>query len=132
MKKLLLASLLSLSFVFLLAAPTVFGAGLVQCDEQNPTSCSLCALFETVKAIYSFVSQAAIILAVAFIMFGGYQMMISGANPGMYAKGKSHIFQALQGLALVLAAWFLVDILMRALTGTGDVYGVPWRDLNCQ
>lgn len=118
--------------ISLVAAPAVFAAGLVQCDEQNPASCTLCALFATVKAVYDFVTQLAIVLAVGYIMYGGYQMMISGANPRLYASGKSHIFQAFLGLAIVLAAWFFVDILMRALTGAGDVYGVPWRTLDCQ
>ena len=132
MKKIILSFTLSLALISLLAAPVVFGAGLVQCDEQNPASCTLCALFATVKAIYNFVTQLTIVLAVGYIMFGGYEMLVAGANPGLYAKGKSHIFQAFIGLAIVLAAWFIVDILMRALTGSGDIYGAPWRTLNCQ
>ncbi|OGM92610.1 hypothetical protein A2333_01890 [Candidatus Wolfebacteria bacterium RIFOXYB2_FULL_49_7] len=132
MKKIILSFTLSLAFISLVAAPVVFGAGLVQCDEQNPAGCSLCALIATIKAVYDFITQLTIVLAVGYIMFGGYQMMISGANPGLYAKGKSHITQAFIGLAIVLSAWFFVDILMRALTDSGDIYGAPWRTLNCR
>ena len=132
MKKILLSFILSLALISLVAAPIALGAGLVQCDEQNPASCTLCALFSTIKAIYDFITQAAIILAVGYIMYGGYQMMISGANPSLYAKGKGHIFQAFLGLGIVLSAWLLVDIFMRALTGAGDIYGVPWRTFQCQ
>lgn len=132
MKKILLSFILSLALVSLVAAPVVFAAGLVQCDEQNPTSCTLCALFATVKKVYDFVTQATIILAVGYIMYGGYEMMIAGANPSLYAKGRSHIFQAFLGLGIVLGAWFLVDIFMRALTGAGDIYGAPWRTLDCR
>ena len=132
MKKILLSFILSLTLISLVAAPVVFAQGLVQCDEQNPAGCTLCALFATIKSVYDFVTQLAIVLAVGYIMFGGYQMMISGANPGLYAKGKSHIIQAFFGLAIVLSAWFLVDIFMRALTGSGDIYGAPWRTLQCQ
>lgn len=132
MKKIFLSLLFSLTIAFFVSAPIVFGAGLVQCDEANPSSCSLCSLFATVKAIYDFVTQFTIILAVAFIMFGGYQMMISGSNPALYKSGKGHIYQALMGLAIVLSAWFLVDILMRGLSGSGDIYGVPWRSIQCK
>lgn len=132
MKKIFLPSLLSLTLLFFISAPMVSAAGLVKCDENSPASCSLCALFATVKAVYDFAVQLTIILAVAYIMFGGYQMLISGANPALYAKGKKHIFQAFIGLGIVLSAWFLVDMFIRALSGTGSIYGVPWRTLNCQ
>lgn len=134
MKKFLLSSVLSLALLAFLSAPAVFAqtGGLVKCDEQNPASCSLCSLFSTMKAVYDFVIQFTIILAVAYIMFGGYQMLISGANPALYAKGRKHIFQAFIGLGIVLSAWFLVDMFIRAISGSGDIYGVPWRTLQCQ
>lgn len=131
MKKIIRSSLFALTLASFAVARVSSAAGLVQCNEQNPTSCSLCALFATIKSVYDFVTQLAIVLAVGYIMYGGYQMMISGANPGLYAKGKGHIFQALLGLGIVLSAWFFVDILMRALTGSGDIYGAPWRTLQC-
>lgn len=132
MKKIIISSLLSLALLSLIFAPSASAAGLVQCDENSPASCSLCALFSTVKAVYDFAIQLTIVLAVAYVMFGGYQMLISGANPALYQKGRKHIFQAFVGLAIVLAAWFLVDMFIRAITGTGDIYGVPWRTLKCQ
>ncbi len=133
MKKLLASSLFSIMAVFL-SASSAFAqnSGLVQCDEQHPASCSLCSLFATVKAVYDFAVQLTIILAVGYIMFGGYQILISRANPALYAKGKKHIYQAFIGLAMVLAAWFLVDMFIRALTGSSDIYGAPWRTLKCQ
>lgn len=134
MKKIFTASFLSAILATLLIAPIAFAqsGGLVKCDEQDPTSCTLCTLFSTVKAVYDFAIQTTILLAVAFIMYGGYQMMISGANPAQYAKGRSHIYQAFFGLGITLSAWFLVDMFIRALTGSGDIYGVPWRTLQCQ
>ena len=132
MKKILLSFFLSLSLLFLLSSPIVSAAGLVQCDENDPASCSLCALFSTVKAVYDFAIQLTIILAIGYIMYGGYLILISGASPALYAKGRKHITQAFIGLGMVLAAWFLVDMFIRAITGTGDIYGVPWRTLQCK
>lgn len=134
MKKIILSSILSLTLALFLLAPAVFAqsGGLVKCDEQTIGSCTLCTLFATIKAVYDFVTQAAIILAVGYIMYGGYEMMISGANPKLYDQGKSHIYQAFYGLAIVLAAWPLVDIFIRLLNGSADIYGVPWRTLQCQ
>ena len=122
----------SIMLMFFTWTPSVFAAGLVKCDEQNPMSCTLCALFATLKAVYDFATQLAIILAVGYILYGGYQMLIAGAKPELYKAGKSHILQAFVGLAIVLVAWFIVDILMRALTGAGDIYGAPWRTLQCK
>ncbi|AKM77960.1 MAG: hypothetical protein UX49_C0050G0006 [Candidatus Wolfebacteria bacterium GW2011_GWC2_46_275] len=133
MKKLFFPTFLSLTLALFVSAPVVFAqSGLVKCDESNPASCTLCTLFSTIKAVYDFAVQLTIILAVAYIIFGGYQMLISGANPTLYKKGQNHITQALLGLAIVLSAWFLVDMFMRALTGSGDIYGTPWRTLQCQ
>lgn len=136
MKKIILSSILSLILALFLLAPSVFAqtaaSGLVKCDEQTPGSCTLCTLFQTIKAVYDFVIRITIILAIGYIMYGGYEMMISGANPKLYDQGKSRIYQAFYGLGIVLAAWSIVDIFIRLLNGSADIYGVPWRTLQCQ
>lgn len=111
------------------AVPT---GGLVQCDEQAPGSCSLCALFSTVKAVYDKITELVLILAVIYVLFGGYQILTAGANPSLYAKGRKHILNAFFGVILVLGAWFLVNAFITALTGTGSIYGAPWQTLKCQ
>lgn len=113
-------------------APVAYSRGLVQCDEANPASCSLCALFATVKEVYNFASRLTLILAVAYILWGGYEIMISGAKPALYASGKKRITNAFLGVFIVLAAWFLVNAFIVGLTGTGTIYGYPWNDLQCQ
>lgn len=132
MKKYPFTSLLLIAFLFLGSAPSVSAAGLVKCDESSPASCSLCALFATVKAVYDKATELTLILAVVYIIFGGYQILTAGANPALYAKGRGHILNAFFGVLLVLGAWFLVNAFMVALTGGGTIYGVPWQTLKCQ
>ncbi len=107
-------------------------AGLVQCDEAHPESCSLCALFSTAKEVYNFASRFTLILAVAYVLWGGYEIMISGAKPALYKSGGDRIKNAFIGVFIVLAAWFLVNAFIVGLTGSGNIYGTPWQTLTCQ
>lgn len=111
---------------------TTQAAGLVQCDESRPETCSLCALFSTVKAVYDFASRFTLLLAFVYILWGAYDIIISGAEPARYAAGRKRIWNAFLGVFIVLAAWFIVNAFMVALTGGGKVYGVPWQTLQCQ
>lgn len=123
---------LALSTLLFVSATHVSNAGLVQCDEAHPESCSLCALFSTVKEVYNFASRLTLILAIAYVLWGGYEIMISGAKPALYASGKKRIKNAFIGVFIVLAAWFLVNAFIVGLTGSGNIYGTPWQTLKCQ
>ncbi len=127
-----LISSLALSAIVLITSPSASQAGLVQCDELHPESCTLCTLFSTGKAEYDFVSRLTLVLAIAYVLWGGYEIMISGANPKLYASGRKRIRNAFLGVFIVLAAWFLVNAFIVGLTGTGDIYGTPWKTLKCQ
>lgn len=119
-------------FIFVLSVDTSRAAGLVQCDEAHPETCSLCSLFATIKAVYDFTSRVTLVLAIAYVLWGGYEIMISGAKPALYASGIKRIKNAFFGVFIVLAAWFLVNAFIVGLTGTGKVYDYPWNDLHCQ
>jgi hypothetical protein len=131
MKK-LFSLLLSSTLLLLLSSPVASAAGLVQCDESNPASCSLCALFATVKSVYDFASRITIVLAVGYVLWGGYEIMTSGAKPALYASGKKRILNAFFGIVIVLSAWFLVNAFIVGLTGSGKIYTAPWNELKCQ
>lgn len=132
-----LSFLFSSLFLFLLTSPLVSAAGLVQCDETatstaNGSFCGLCTLFSTIKEVYDKVVELTLILAVAYVLWGGYEIMVSGANPALYTSGKKRILNAFLGICIVLAAWFIVNAFIVGLTGgAGGAYGTPWRTLQC-
>lgn len=138
MKKILLSFILSATLLFILSTSLVSAAniGLVMCDETdiNPASasfCSLCTLFATIKEVYDFVSRLTLILAVGYVLWGGYEIMVAGASPAKYAEGKKRILNAFFGIVLVLSAWFLVNAFIVGITGSGTIFTAPWNKLTC-
>jgi hypothetical protein len=132
----LISSFIFAALLLVLSPAASRAAGLVQCDEAAKAGeagyCSLCSLFATVKEVYNFASRVTLVLAIAYVLWGGYEIMISGAKPALYASGVKRIKNAFLGVFIVLAAWFLVNAFIVGLTGTGSIYGFPWNELQCQ
>jgi len=55
------------------------------------------------------------IIAVIYLILGGYTYLISSGNPEQIARGKSMIFWSLGGLLLIVSAWVLVKFVLDTL-----------------
>lgn len=62
-----------------------------------------------------FILELAGLLAVLMVVVGGYYYVIGGVTDDK-EKGKTIITHALGGLALVLTSWFIVNLVLVALT----------------
>jgi len=103
--------ILSLS-LFMLAVPLVSFAAL-----QNPLGTT------SINSIVGRIIQALLGISgsVALLMFvwGGFQWLISAGNPDRIKKGKDTLIWAAIGLAIIFAAYALVNVVVTALeTGT--------------
>jgi len=49
-------------------------------------------------------------LAVLFLIYGAYVIMMSRGNPTELQKGKSYLFYALAGLFLAIFGYFLIEV----------------------
>lgn len=58
------------------------------------------------------------IIAVAFIIIGGYQYIFSGANEEMAEKGKKTLTNAVIGLVIIILSYVIVRIVARTLGAT--------------
>lgn len=103
MKKLLPVVLLSLMVLplFAFAAPV------------DPTS-TLCNLFQKVKTILAAVG---FVLAAIILIVGGIQYMTAGGDDEKASKAKKLIVNALIGIAILIAAVFLVNLVEGFLSG---------------
>ena len=58
-------------------------------------------------------------VAAFFLMAGAFQYMSAGGSPHQMEKGKSAMFNAIAGLAIVLSARVVAGMIQSALGGAG-------------
>lgn len=112
----------TLSLLYWTALPTL--AAPVLCPTQGgitPPGCG--GKVPGVQDIISFIVNvllfAAFVIALVFLIIGGIRWILSGGDKEATAKAKSTVTSALIGLAVVLAAWILINIILQILTGQG-------------
>ena len=115
-------------------APVTASAQFVPCDGVT-VPCTECHLLEMGNAILVW------LIAVLFVIFGfvaaaaGWGLITAGGNTQALSAAKSKLVNALIGILIVLAAWLLVDTIMRQLLVDGDLsqysgFGV-WSEIEC-
>lgn len=92
--------------------------------------CNLCQLFHTFQHVILLLIYVAFIAALISIIIGAFLIMVSGGNPGTFASGKNAIFSAVIGVAIVLAAWVVVNTVIQALVDPSK-FPLPWNQLSC-
>src|SRR3989338_4716466 len=118
---------IALIFLFLLV-PSVSLANLVPCDGPE---CQACHFVEMGQRILNFFVMIAVSIAVLMIAIGGLQMVVSGGNESKVNQAKGIMTNAIIGLVVVLAAWLIVDTIMKnffRVPGAG--YG-GWNQIQC-
>jgi len=87
---------------------------LVPCDGVN-TVCDLCQLIKLGDNILNFLIAVSVILAVIGFAWAGFRMMTSAGNMGQVESAKAMFTNIIIGLIVLLAAWIIVDTLMKML-----------------
>lgn len=123
--------------ILTLALPQLAFAQFVPCDGvgiNGGIPCDACHFIEMGQRILTWLI---VILAVVFgavALMAGWGLVTSGGNPAALSAAKQKLLNALIGFLLVLAAWLIIDILMRSLLagGTGSIAGYgPWNQIQC-
>ena len=145
--------ILTLSLLIIATPLAVWAAGLVPCgvsennlatviDETAP--CSLCHLYLLIQNILDFIMwYIAPIVAVLAVGWAGFNIMISGEQPGLRAKGFGIIKTTIIGLAIMFAGWVLInEALLFFTNSTGTTtsgtsasqikfINNPWNQVTC-
>jgi hypothetical protein len=124
--------LLSLLPTSLLLVPGVVSAqGFVTCTGLD---CSACNLVEMGQLILFWLIGILAVVFAAVALAAGWGLVTSGGNQQALSQAKSKLANAFIGFLIVLAAWLIIDVLMRSLlAGTGGEipgYG-PWNRVEC-
>ena len=105
------------------------GQGFIPCSGTTCSPCQLIVLFNTV--IKWFLTISFLIFAIVALVAG--IKLVTQGNPGALADAKKSFTNAFIGLIIILAAFLIVDTLMRYLVRDGGEirgYG-PWQELKC-
>lgn len=117
--------------VFLLSVtliPAVAGAqGLVTCEGVD---CNFCTFAEMVNNIVQWLVAILTLVAVMLMVYAGFKLVTSAGDTSAVQEAKKLLTNVIIGFVIILAAWTLVDTLIKALASDEVEVGV-WRPIHC-
>ena len=128
--------LIMLVFVLVVLPTSVASAvgfgGFVTCDGAT---CGLCNLVEMIDLIIGWLFLVIFLIFAVIMFIAGWGLVTSGGNSSALNDAKTKFQNALIGLLIVMAAWLLIDTIMKGLmkgaNGSIDGWG-PWSQVQCQ
>lgn len=131
MKLFALFSTLSLG-VFFLPDSVLAQSGFVTCSGPD---CSLCHLVGMANVIIVWLFGILFVVFAVLMAVAGFGLVTSGGSPAALEAAKSKFQNGIVGIIIVMAAWLIVDTLLRGVLagGTGEISGYgPWAEVKCQ
>lgn len=116
------------------AASTPFG-GFVTCEGAG---CSACNFVDMINIIIKWLLGFVFVIFAVLMVSAGFGLVTSGGNQSALDSAKSKFQNAIVGIIIILAAWLIVDTVMKGLVkGDGDLGGTftgfgPWSEVQCQ
>lgn len=121
MKK-LLASFSSITTVALALPQLAYAQNIVECDKagQFKALCELSAdkLGTRISQLITFAFVIAIIIALAFLVWGGIKWITSGGEKAGVEEARNHVIAAVVGLIIVFLSYFILNLVVFFFTGT--------------
>jgi hypothetical protein len=108
---------------------------LVPCGTSvNPTPCNRCDLLKLLKNIIDFTLIGLMPPAAAILfVWGGFLILMGGANPGLISKGKSIFWNTAVGVAIISASWMITNTIIKSIANESITNPTtPWYQLKCQ
>jgi hypothetical protein len=122
---------LLLMLLFAVLPGDATAAGLIPCDGPD---CSLCDFAELGNGLLKWLIGILMVVFAMIVVSAGFGLVTSGGNTEAKSSAKKKIVNAIIGLVIVLAAWLLIDTVMRmTLAGeSGDIGSFGnWSTIKC-
>lgn len=146
MKGFLITFGLVLALQFFVVAGTVMAAdatttgGLAQLSGCSGPDCTACNVVDMMNGIIKWLIGIMFILCAVLLTVAGVRLVTSGGNSHTLDEAKGMLTNAIIGMIIILAAWLIIDTVMRGLVGSdgklatdGDVSGwLFWSQVQCQ
>ena len=106
------------------------GQPIVPCGGPGQPVSTQCELLHLVRNVINFLMiGAAPVLATAFFIWAGINMILGGANPGMLSQGKEMFKNTIIGLLIVMLAWLITNTVIQTLKEPSA--GGNWWSVTC-
>lgn len=121
----------------LLQLPLVaYAAGLVPCGGTDAAgnaeaACQTCHVLGLINGVNAWLVGILSICAAIMFAVAGYRILTAGGNPSVLKEAKGMIVNVAIGFMIVLAAWILIDLMMKTLLGGEDTVAGPWNVIQC-
>lgn len=105
--------------------PTVGNAQLIDqvaddCPEETGVRCTEGSIVDIFRLVINWALAIAFILAVIFLIYGGFQYIFAGGNEDTAKAGRTTIFNALIGIVIIVLSYIIVQIVYRFVSGQGN------------
>ena len=114
--------------------------GLAQLAGCSGPDCTACNVVDMLNGFIKWLIGIMFVLCAALLTVAGVRLVTSGGNSHTLDEAKGMFTNAIIGMLIILAAWMIIDTVMRALVGndgklatTGAVSGwLYWSEVQCQ
>ena len=112
-------------FITSLGVPVAFAAdpGLVTCGNTGQPNCDFCTLVQMADGLFDFLFVLLTLAAIMTVMYAGFQLVISQGNSGAMEKAKGMVGNIIIGFVIILAAWLIIDTVMKGLVRSDSGFG---------
>lgn len=93
--------------------------------------CGYCDLIALVNNIIEFLIYFSVIVATLMFMYAGFQYLTAGGKEEKIKNAHKIFTNVFMGLVFVLAAFLIVDTVMKTFLPGGETKFGPWNEIKC-
>jgi hypothetical protein len=125
MKTLLIGLVLGMA-LFVMPAAATAAEPLIPCGGANQHPCQSCDVVTLANNVVGWLVGALGAIAVLIIVYAGIKMVTSNGNHHALEEAKGMMMNMIIGYLIVLAAWLVLDYVLKALLIDGN-----WNTIQC-
>lgn len=119
-KKLAFISLL-VSALYAFPSRAIAQQKAINCDETNfPVLCKMTKISEfgnVLGKLITFAFFGAILIALAFLIYGGIKWVTSGGDKTGVEEARNHVVAAIVGLVIIFLSYLIINLVVYLFTG---------------
>lgn len=74
---------------------------------------------QLISTLITIAFVAAIVIALAFLIYGGFKWIVSGGEKGSLEEARNHIVASIVGLVIIFLSYFILNLVVFFFTGQG-------------
>ncbi|MBI4079635.1 hypothetical protein HY414_00185 [Candidatus Kaiserbacteria bacterium] len=98
------------------------------CRASAAQTCGLCDIAQLAQNTINAGIYIAVFLAAFLFAWAGWKYVTAGGDSGKAGDAKKIFWTVGVGLVLILAAWLIVDLIMKILVNENAIFG-PWNEV---